>query len=193
MKIQKVELKEVEVVEVDGEFEKRFVNTKVYPAFLTNAAVKKGYDIGLLESSLFEDLLKIKGLETLIIQSDEEASLELLNAFDEQKLIAVIYLAAIGANKNLGLSFDEFLEKYHYPLTDTIKLYANLIVGLLNESNEFAKALHKQTKNSKKNNTTKASHQACGGPLHTLRINSRHRPRNLLAWSNSNSRAYLCE
>ncbi|MFE3576903.1 hypothetical protein [Lysinibacillus sp. NPDC059133] len=150
MKIQKVELKEVEVVEVDGEFEKRFVNTKVYPAFLTNAAVKKGYDTGLLESSLFEDLLKIKGLETLIIQSDEEASLELLNAFDEQKLIAVIYLAATGANKNLGLSFDEFLEKYHYPLTDTIQLYANLIVGLLNESNEFAKALHKQSKKSKK-------------------------------------------
>jgi len=112
--------------------------------------VKKGYDTGLLESSLFEDLLKIKGLETLITQADEEASLELLNAFDEQKLIAVIYLAAIGANKNIGLSFDEFLEKYHYPLTDTIKLYANLIVGLLNESNEFAKALHKQTKNSKK-------------------------------------------
>ncbi|MFB7157335.1 hypothetical protein [Lysinibacillus sp. NPDC056232] len=36
MKIQKVELKEVEVVEVDGEFEKRFINTKVHPAFLTN-------------------------------------------------------------------------------------------------------------------------------------------------------------
>ncbi|MEY9972264.1 hypothetical protein ABH966_002638 [Lysinibacillus sp. RC46] len=150
MKIQKVELKEVEVVEVDGEFEKRFVNTKVHPAFLTNAAVKKGYDTGLLESSLFEDLLKIKGLETLITQSDEEASLELLNAFDEQKLIAVIYLAAIGANKNLGLSFDEFLEKYHYSLTDTIQLYANLIVGLMSESNEFAKVLHKQTKKSKK-------------------------------------------
>lgn len=153
MKIQKVELKEVEIVEVEGEFEKRFVNTKVHPAFLTNASVKKGYDTGLLESSLFEDLLKIKGLEVLISQSDEEdeeTALELLNAFDEQKLISVIYLATIGANKNLGLSFDEFLEKYHYPLTDTIQLYANLIVGLLSESNEFAQALNKQTKKSKK-------------------------------------------
>ncbi|EON71870.1 hypothetical protein [Lysinibacillus sphaericus] len=65
MKIQKFELKEVEIVTVDGEFEKRFVNEKVHPAFLTNAAVKKGYDTGLLESSLFEDLLKIKVSEII--------------------------------------------------------------------------------------------------------------------------------
>ncbi|WP_107951367.1 hypothetical protein [Lysinibacillus parviboronicapiens] len=150
MKIQRVELKEVEIVELDGEFERRFVNAKVHPAFLTNAAVKKGYDMGLLASSLFEDLLKIKGLETLVSQADEENSLELLNAFDEQKLIAVIYLAVLGANKNIGLSFEEFLDVYHQPLTETIKLYATLITGLLSESNEFAQALHKQTKKSKK-------------------------------------------
>ncbi|MGN4124891.1 hypothetical protein ACMGD3_07720 [Lysinibacillus sphaericus] len=150
MKIQKVELKEIEVVGVDGEFEKRYVNVKIHPAFLTNAAVKKGYDMGLLESSLFEDLLKIKGLETLVSQADEENSLELLNAFDEQKLIAVIYLAVLGANKHVGLSFEEFLDVYHQPLTETIKLYATLITGLLSESNEFAQVLHKQTKKSKK-------------------------------------------
>lgn len=150
MKIQKVVLKEMEFVAVGDEFEKRFINEKSHPAFLTNAAVKKGYDSGLLESSLFEDLLKIKGLEALVTQSDEEATLDLLNAFDEQKLIAVIYLAVIGANKNLGVSFEGFLELYHYPLTETIQLYANLIVGLLSESNEFAKELQKQTKKSKK-------------------------------------------
>lgn len=66
MKIQKVELKEIEIVTVDGEFETRFVNEKIHPAFLTNAAVKKGYDTGLLESSLFEDLLKIMDLETVV-------------------------------------------------------------------------------------------------------------------------------
>lgn len=150
MIIQKVELKEVEVKEVNGEFEKTFINAKVHPAFLTNAAVKKGFDTGLLESSLFEDLLKLKGLETLVAQSSEEASLELMNAFDEQKLITVIYLGVVGANKNIGLSFDDFLEMYHYPLTETIQLYANLIVGLMSESNEFAIALQKQTKKPKK-------------------------------------------
>ncbi|MFJ7662957.1 hypothetical protein ACIQXW_11190 [Lysinibacillus sp. NPDC097162] len=151
MKIKKVELKEVEIKEVDGEFERTFINTKVHPAFLTNAAVKKGYDTGLLETSLFEDLLKLKGLEKLISEvEDEKASLELLGAFDEQKLISVIYLAVIGADKNLGLSFDEFLDRYHYPLTETIKLYADLIVGLMSESNEFAQALQKETKKGKK-------------------------------------------
>ena len=150
MQIQKVELKEVEVKEVNGEFEKTFINVKVHPAFLTNAAVKKGFDMGLLESSLFEDLLKLKGLETLVSQSNEEDSMKLLNAFDEQKLIAVIYLAVLGANKNIGLSFDEFLEMYHLPLTETVQLYANLIVGLVSDSNEFAQALQKQTKKPKK-------------------------------------------
>lgn len=154
MKIQKVELKEVEAVEVDGEFERQFTNVKVHPAFLTNAAVKRGYDTGLLESSLWEDLLKIKGLEHLVSNSnedDEESALQLMNAFDEQKLIGVVYLGVIGANKNLGYSFDEFLERYHNSLTETIQIYANLITDLLASSpNDFAKELSKEAKKNKK-------------------------------------------
>lgn len=58
LKVQKVTLKEFEIVEVDGEFEKRFINEKNYPAFLTNASVKRGFETGLIQSSLWEDLLK---------------------------------------------------------------------------------------------------------------------------------------
>lgn len=43
-KVQKVTLEEFEIVEVEGKFEKRFINQKNYPACLTNAAVKRGFE-----------------------------------------------------------------------------------------------------------------------------------------------------
>ena len=152
MKVQKVTLKEFEIVEADGEFEKRFINSKNYPAFLTNASVKRGFDTGLIETSLWEDLLKIMGLQSVINKNDEESIVQLMGVFDEQKLIAVIYLGVIGANKNVDLSFEDFLEKYHYDLAETIELYANLITDLVaKDPNQFAKGLQHSTKSEKKN------------------------------------------
>lgn len=48
MKVQKITLKEVEFVEVEDEYEKRFINKQNYPAFLTNYALKKAKKKGLL-------------------------------------------------------------------------------------------------------------------------------------------------
>ncbi len=154
MKVQKVTLKEFEIVEADGEFEKRFINSKNYPAFLTNASVKRGFDTGLIETSLWEDLLKIMGLQSVIEKNDEESTLQLMNMFDEQKLIAVVYLGVLGANKNLDLTFDSFIEKYHYELAETIEIYANLITNLVTQDpNQFAKGLQQSTKSEKKNSS----------------------------------------
>lgn len=152
MKVQKVTLKEFEIVEVNGEFEKRFINEKNYPAFLTNASVKQGFESGLIKSSLWEDLLKIRGLQSVVEKEDEESSLQIMNMFDEQKLIAVVFLGVLGANKNLDLTFDSFVEKYHYDLAETIELYANLITNLVSQDpNQFAKGLQQSTKSEKKN------------------------------------------
>jgi len=151
MKVQKVTLKEFEIVEVDGEFEKRFINEKNYPAFLTNASVKRGYDTGLIESSLWEDLLKINGLKNVLDKDDEDSALQLMGMFDEQKLIAIIYLGFIGANKKADLTFEDFVEKYHNDLAQTIELYANLITDLVTKDpNQFAKSLQQSTKSEKK-------------------------------------------
>lgn len=151
MKVQKVTLKEFEVVEVDGEYEQRFINSKNYPAFLTNASVKRGYETGLIESSLWEDLLKIMGLQSVIDNNDEESIMQLMGVFDEQKLIAVIYLGVVGANKSVDLTFDDFLEKYHYDLAETIELYANLITDLVaKDPNQFAKGLQQSTAKGEK-------------------------------------------
>lgn len=159
MKIQTVELKEMQIVEIEGEFQSSYGNVRKYPAFLTNASVKKGFDMGLLESSLFEDLLKLKSLETIISNQkkkqkdnsdDMEDSAKTLAALNEQKLIAVVYLGVLGANKNLNMTFDEFLELYHYELPKTVEMYGKLIVGLVDKSNNFANELGKQAKENKK-------------------------------------------
>lgn len=37
------------------------------------------------------------GLQSVIEKNDEESTLQLMNMFDEQKLIAVVYLGVLGA------------------------------------------------------------------------------------------------
>ena len=44
----KITLKEVEFVEVEGEYEQRFINKQNYPAFLTNYALKRDKKKGSL-------------------------------------------------------------------------------------------------------------------------------------------------
>jgi hypothetical protein len=152
MKVRKVTLKDVEVREVNGEFEKVFVNEKTYPVFLTNYALKKGKELGLIESSLFTSLLKMQGLEALAKKQTNDLDPSIFDQIDETKMQQVIYLAFIGANKNTDLSFDEFLQKYHDPIEKTMELYMNLIVDLMStDPNQFAKGLQKSTNKSTKN------------------------------------------
>jgi hypothetical protein len=157
MKVRKVTLKDVEVREVNGEFEKVFVNEKTHPVFLTNYALKKGKEMGLIESSLFTSLLKMQGLEALAKKQTNDLDPSIFDQIDETKMQQVIYLAFIGANKNTDLSFDEFLQKYHDPIEKTMELYMNLIVDLMStDPNQFAKGLqksiNKSTKHGKKSN-----------------------------------------
>jgi hypothetical protein len=161
MKVRKVTLKDVEIREVNGEFERVFVNEKTYPVFLTNYALKKGKELGLIESSLFSDLLKMKGLEALVNRDSDLNDIDssVFDRIDETKMLKLIYLAFIGANKNIDLSFDEFLQKYHEPIDDTMELYMNLIVDLMaTDQNQFAKGLQ-QSMNKSRKNGKKSNHQ----------------------------------
>lgn len=144
MKIQKIVLKEAVTHEVDGEFEKVYINEKAFPAFLTNAALKKGKDLGLIESSLFSELLKMKDLEKLV--DGDKIDPAALDSFDESKMIQIIYLAYLGANKKDPIDLDEFMELYHYQMMETIELYIKLISDQLMEGgNKFALGLKEST------------------------------------------------
>jgi hypothetical protein len=150
MKVQKVTLKDVEIRERNGEFERVFVNEKTYPAFLTNYTLKRGKELGYIETSLFSELAKLQHLQDLE-EENGELNLSALEGFDENKALQIIYLAVTGANRKLELSFDEFLEKYHDSFEKTMTLYANLIADLVaSDQNQFAKGLKKSTKHNHK-------------------------------------------
>ncbi|MES5942975.1 MULTISPECIES: hypothetical protein [unclassified Bacillus cereus group] len=149
MKVQTVTLKEFEVVSVDGEFETRFINEQKYPAFLTNYALQKGKDLGLVESSIFKDLLKFQALDG--VNKEGNADLEALGEIDQTNMHKIIYLAFSGANPKENLSYEDFLKRFHEPLVESMQLYATLITDVINQDpNQFATAFQKSTDNSGK-------------------------------------------
>lgn len=151
-KIEKVTLKEIEVREVNGEYETLYVNEKKYPAFLTNYALKKGRELGYIETSLFSELAK---LQIVNDAKDENGNMgiEAMGAFDEDKVLRMIYLSLIGANPKLlnDLDYEEFISKYHDDLQESLELYGNLISNLVaSDPNQFAKEFEKATNKNKK-------------------------------------------
>lgn len=155
-KVEVLELKEVELVEVeDGEYEQRFVNAKKYPVFLTNAAMRRGRDLGLIENSLIGEFAKLgsfqelQGIDVENLEGDFSA-LEKLAKIDDEPMINVIYLAFIGANKSVKMDMQEFMDKYHLDFTETLTLYISLITESFSNDNNFAAGLRNSMATSKK-------------------------------------------
>ncbi|MGU9541168.1 hypothetical protein [Bacillus cereus] len=144
MKVQKITLKEAEFVEVEGEFEKRFINKKNYPAYLTNYALKKGQEEGLIHSSIIADIVKFQALDGL--RDKDNKDLSALEQIDQTSIHKVIYMAFKGANPKEKLTFDDFLQKYHDSLAESMELYTKLVVDVISQDpNQFAAALKKST------------------------------------------------
>ncbi|MCU5588453.1 hypothetical protein OCB75_19150 [Bacillus cereus] len=144
MKVQKITLKEVEFVEVEGEYEQRFINKQNYPAFLTNYALKKGQEEGLITSSIIADIVKFQALDGLRNKGNKDLSA--LEQIDQTSIHKVIYMAFKGANPKEKLTFDDFLQKYHDSLAESMGLYTKLVVDVISQDpNQFAAALKKST------------------------------------------------
>ncbi|EKS8373083.1 hypothetical protein QC456_005593 [Bacillus cereus] len=147
MKVQKITLKEVEFVEVEGEYEKRFINKQNYPAFLTNYALKKGQEEGLITSSIIADIVKFQALDGL--RNEGNKDLSALEQIDQTSIHKVIYMSFKGANPKEKLIFDDFLQKYHDSLAESMELYTKLVVDIISQDpNQFAAALKKSTNSS---------------------------------------------
>ncbi len=147
MKIETVTLKDMEVVQLEnGNFERIFKDEKKYPCFLTNHAMKRGKDLGLISGSLIADLLKLQKLEGL---DKDNIDPEIIAQLDETDFQKVIYLSFVGANKSKW-TFDEFLEKYHYSFEDTTELYSKIILNhVAADPNKFVEGLNKSTSKKK--------------------------------------------
>lgn len=149
MKIEKVVLKESEIVEVDGQYKQIFKNQQAVPCFLTNYSLKRGKDLGLLKGSLIADVMKLLPLTKL--KSVEDIDSDTMQELDELEMMKVIFLGCIGANKSFEYDFDEFISLYQESYEETLILYSSLVSSLIkNDPNQFAKGLKNSTKHNKK-------------------------------------------
>lgn len=142
-KIHVIELKETEFVQVEGteDFTEVVRNKKKYPVYLTNYALSRGYDIGILKTSIIQDMLSIKN-DLDDSKAAEDNAEALLNNIDENKMHDVIYLAFIGANPKENITKEEFLQQYHDSYTEKVQLYFNIITAAVDaDPNAFAKGL----------------------------------------------------
>ncbi|WP_078430484.1 hypothetical protein [Alkalihalobacterium alkalinitrilicum] len=153
IKVSTIELKEIDVIQLeDGTFEKRFINVKKYPAFLTNRALATGRNMGITKTSLITELILIQGLLGPEDDIDtENLTTEQAEAIDFSRYLPVIYLGIIGANKKLDLSYDDFLDQYHGDFEETLNDYIALVEPYISQNpNEFKKGLEQSTKKKRK-------------------------------------------
>ncbi|SHJ63999.1 hypothetical protein SAMN05444401_3542 [Clostridium amylolyticum] len=146
-KIQVITLSERRIVEHEGEFIEVVENERRVPCMLTNFAIAQAQRENIIQNSLVNDLLDIA------IKSDgkEVNTEEVLNKVDEEKCLKTIYIGIRGANKNIELTYDEFLQQYHGDYTETLSTYMELVIGLVNkEGNGFANGFAKATKGNRK-------------------------------------------
>lgn len=135
MKINKITLVDVEIKEVDGEYQKHYINETNYPAFLTNYALKKGKEMGLIESSLVNEVMNWSKGNT----EDQ---------FNENKMLPLLYLSILGAEPDIELTYEEFVRRYHYSLSDTMELYSDIVDSITESENNFSRGLMNSTNKS---------------------------------------------
>ncbi|MCP3742797.1 hypothetical protein [Rossellomorea sp. BNER] len=152
IKINTIVLKDIEIIELEnGDFEKRYINPKKYPAFITNRSLATGRNLGITKTSLISELIIMKG----VFPGDGEINIDDIKPeqavlLDSERYLPTIYLGLIGANKDLELSYEEFLDRYHGDIEQILNDYVGLVAPFVQEnSNEFAKGLKKSTSTKK--------------------------------------------
>lgn len=155
--IEKVELYELKVVEVDGEYKQEKRNKKTLPAMITNYSLWYGKEHGLLETSLMDEMHNIIGVYSNTQEPKKGASTKEVEKYgtsimskmseitDESKITKVIFLGLVGANPDLDLEYGDFLKLYHGDLTQQIESYINLVINYTTEENEFKKEFEDKT------------------------------------------------
>lgn len=155
MKIEKIKLYDLEIVEIDGEFREVKKNEKTIPLLLTNYSLLKGRELGILKTSTMEELANlVTAMGSVDGTLDEEkygqeVFIKMAEVIDDRKLLGILFLGALGANPNLEYTFEEFAKKYHGTLEEGMTLYANLLQNLAMTENSYKKEFEKLTSKKK--------------------------------------------
>jgi len=145
-KIETVVLKEMEVIETENGYEQIFSNERKFPAAITNYSLSMGEKTGLIKSSQLNDLVDIQKVFEAAINPDANKE-EALKGIDTSRYLKVIYLAIVGVNPKLSLTYDEFTELYHEDVPQIIETYTNLVLATMPiVNNAFAEGFQKSTK-----------------------------------------------
>lgn len=141
-KIERIRLQSLEIVEIDGEFKEVLGEEKIIPCMLTNYAMAQAQRTGLISTSLISDFISTIDIKGAGQDVDTE---KLMNTIDQEKCLKAIYIGCMGANKNLEISYDEFLQLYNGSYVENVKIYTSLISELMDKENNFAGELKKNT------------------------------------------------
>lgn len=146
-KIETITLKQMEIIENEnGEFEKVFTNERRLPASITNYSLSMGEKLGLIKGSQITDLADIEQLFQSAINPNADQT-KALKDIDLTKYLKTIYLAVIGINPNIELTYEEFLSLYHEDTPTIINTYTNLVMATLTDNMDgFVKGLEQSTK-----------------------------------------------
>ena len=162
MKIQKVELYDLEIIEVDGEFKEARKNFQTVPCVLTNYSLHYGKVNDLLKGSLTDDIINIavdayeeqesKGVDITDEEAekrDHEYGKKFMEMVDEEKVRIAIFLGVVGARPNEEHDYEKFIKRYHGDVEKGMELYFELVMDLVSrDDNKFKKEFEKNTKKS---------------------------------------------
>ncbi|MGM9925166.1 MAG: hypothetical protein ACI35R_13055 [Bacillus sp. (in: firmicutes)] len=156
--IQKVTLKDMKVVEIEGEFHQVYENEEVLPCVLTNYALKKGEEEGLISASIISSLIDLMPGGKLENIEGENIDSDVVKNMDTTNMQKTIYLGCLGARPGLQMDFDTFLQRYHASFDEVVETYMNIIMAALQSSNSsLAKGLAKSTKKEAKKKLNRRS------------------------------------
>ena len=145
-KIERIKLQTSDIVEIDGEFKEVLGQEKIIPCMLTNYAMAQAQRAGLIKTSLISDFISMVDIKEGVQDIDTE---KLMNSIDQEKCLKAIYIGCMGANKNLEISYDEFLQLYNGSYVENVKIYTGLISELMDKENNFSNELKKNTSTKK--------------------------------------------
>lgn len=160
-KLQSVELKEYEIVEVDGEFERKEISSEKHPLYFTNRSLLVGKQYGILEKGLEQELFSFlavmdpnsikeitKGGE---IETDQLLSITQLISLDHMK--DIIWLAYVGAKTGECLDSEEFKALYAEDFQTVMTVYMSILTSNFenqSKQNKFKEGLNKSLSNKNK-------------------------------------------
>ncbi len=154
MKLPVIELKDHEIVNLNGEFEKKITNVERRPLYFTNYSLKVGKEYGILKDGLEQELFAMLAVvdQNAIksLASDEEVDAAQVIALTQflslDHMKNIIWLSYIGAQPGECYSLDEFKEKYDEDFQTILQVYMEILTANfkdVNKPNQFKAGLTK--------------------------------------------------